>query len=183
MVPITAVVRNYTGPGFISFLRVAAANSSHASCTCVSCVDTVAHHLPYAVKAPATLPALLAAAAAQVACVCLSGLWTCLVSCFVPLAHCVHGTLEKWLRDLTWSSALFLSWEGRPRGRGGERGASSMSCSSLHYHVCLQLCRLFFLYCRYESVMNLFVVIVHFRASRAILSSVDLVLRLCLFEV
>jgi hypothetical protein len=77
---------------------------------------------------------------------------------------------------------FFLGRGGQGDG-GVERGASSMSCSSLHYHVRLQLCRLFFLYCRYESVMNLFVVIVHFRASRAILSSVDLVLRLCLFEV
>lgn len=72
---------------------------------------------------------------------------------------------------------------GAAKGTGGERGASSMTCSSLHYHARLQLCRLFFLYCCYESVMNLFVVVVHFRASRAILSSVDLVLGLCLFEV
>jgi hypothetical protein len=40
-----------------------------------------------------------------------------------------------------------------------------------------------FLYYRYESVMNLFVVVVDFKAFRAILTSVDLVFGLCLLEV
>jgi hypothetical protein len=74
-------------------------------------------------------------------------------------------------------------WGGAAKGTGGERGASSTTCSSLHDHMRLHCADSFFLYCRYESVMNLFVVVVHFRASRAILSSVDLVLGLCLFEV
>jgi hypothetical protein len=90
--------------------------------------------------------------------------------------------MVHWRNGSVISHDLLLSFF-LGRGGQGDRGASSMSCSSLHYHVRLQLCRLFFLYCRYESVMNLFVVIVHFRASRAILSSVDLVLGLCLFVV
>jgi hypothetical protein len=77
----------------------------------------------------------------------------------------------------------FLGGGGQPRGPRGKQKGSSMTCSYLHDHMRLQLCRLFFfLYCRYELVMNLFVV-VDFRAIRGILSSVDPVLGLCLLEV
>jgi hypothetical protein len=86
------------------------------------------------------------------------GLWTYLVSCFVPLAHCVHGTLEKWLCDLTWFFTLLLSW-GSGQGERGSGGVLPWP-TVLFMIICASRCvDSFFLYYHYKLVMNLFVVL------------------------